>query len=76
MNLSRFYAITQIEYCRNFIFKRHFPIHKIFERSLRTRALAFDIASVRSSASGSTTDYVANWRGHRADRPLSWNQDS
>jgi hypothetical protein len=33
MNLSRFYAISQIEYCRNFIFKRHFPIHKIFERS-------------------------------------------
>jgi hypothetical protein len=32
MNLSRFYAIGQIEYCRNFIFKRHFPIHKIFER--------------------------------------------
>jgi hypothetical protein len=32
MNLSRFYAIAQIEYCRNFIFKRHFPIHKIFER--------------------------------------------
>jgi len=33
MNLSRFYAIAQIEYCRNFIFKRHFPIHKLFERS-------------------------------------------
>jgi len=33
MNLSRFYAIAQIEYCRNFIFRRHFPIHKIFERS-------------------------------------------
>jgi hypothetical protein len=33
MNLSRFYAIAQIEYCRNFIFKRHSPIHKIFERS-------------------------------------------
>jgi hypothetical protein len=33
MNPSRFYAIAQIEYCRNFIFKRHFPIHKIFERS-------------------------------------------
>jgi len=31
--LSRFYAITQIEYCRNFIFKRHFPIHKLFDRS-------------------------------------------
>jgi hypothetical protein len=33
VNLRRFYAISQIEYCRNFIFKRHFPIHKIFERS-------------------------------------------
>ena len=33
MNLSRFYALSQIEYCRNFIFKRHFPIHQIFERS-------------------------------------------
>src|SRR5256886_1462015 len=33
MSLSRFYSIQQIEYCRNFIFKRHFPIHRIFERS-------------------------------------------
>jgi hypothetical protein len=33
INLSRFYAITQIEYCRNFIFKRNFPIHKLFTRS-------------------------------------------
>jgi hypothetical protein len=33
INLRRFYAISQIEYCRNFIFKRHFPIHQIFERS-------------------------------------------
>jgi hypothetical protein len=33
LNLSRLYAIAQIEYCRNFIFKRHFPIHKLFERS-------------------------------------------
>jgi hypothetical protein len=33
MNLRRFYAVSQIEYSRNFIFKRHFPIHKIFERS-------------------------------------------
>jgi hypothetical protein len=32
-NVSRFYSIAQIEYCRNFIFKRHFPIHKLFERS-------------------------------------------
>jgi hypothetical protein len=33
ISLSRFYSIAQIEYCRNFIFKRHFPIHKIFERA-------------------------------------------
>src|SRR5487761_1678813 len=33
MDLKRFYAISQIEYCRNFIFKRNFPIHEIFERS-------------------------------------------
>jgi len=33
VNLSRDYTINQIEYCRNFIFKRNFPIHKIFERS-------------------------------------------
>src|SRR5438874_3658414 len=33
MNLSRLYAIAQSEYCRNFVFKRHFPIHKLFERS-------------------------------------------
>jgi len=33
ITLSRFYALAQIEYCRNFIFKRHFPIHQIFERS-------------------------------------------
>ena len=33
MHLARFYAVAQIEYSRNFIFKRHFPIHKIFERS-------------------------------------------
>lgn len=33
INLRRFYSISQVEYCRNFIFKRNFPIHKIFERS-------------------------------------------
>src|SRR5208337_2417455 len=32
LNLSRLYAISKVEYCRNFIFKRHFPIHKLFER--------------------------------------------
>ena len=33
INLSRFYSISQIEYCRNFIFRKNFPIHKLFERS-------------------------------------------
>jgi len=33
MNLRRFYAVRQVEYCRNFIFKRHFAIHRLFERS-------------------------------------------
>src|SRR5207247_1002627 len=37
INLSRFYSISQIEYCRNFIFKRHFPIHQLFERSSELR---------------------------------------
>ena len=33
VHLRRRYSINQIEYCRNFIFRRSFPIHKIFERS-------------------------------------------
>jgi hypothetical protein len=33
VNLQRNYSINQAEYCRNFVFKRNFPIHKIFERS-------------------------------------------
>ena len=33
MNLRRFYSLQQVEFCRNFLFKRNFPIRKIFERS-------------------------------------------
>ena len=33
VHLRRDYSLTQIEYCRNCVFRRHFPIHKIFERS-------------------------------------------
>ena len=33
INLRRAYSLNQVELCRNFIFRRHFPIHKIFERS-------------------------------------------
>jgi hypothetical protein len=32
IKLPRFCALAQVEYSRNFGFKRHFPIHKIFER--------------------------------------------
>ena len=33
VQLGRKYSINQVEYCRNFIFKRNSPIHKIYERS-------------------------------------------
>lgn len=33
MNLRRFYALSQIEYCHNFVFRHNFPIRKLFERS-------------------------------------------
>jgi hypothetical protein len=33
INLSHHYSLQQVEYCRNFIFRRNFPIHKLYERS-------------------------------------------
>jgi hypothetical protein len=33
MKLNRKYSINQVEYCRNFIFKRNAPIRRIYERS-------------------------------------------
>jgi hypothetical protein len=33
INLSRHYSIQQVEYCRNLIFRKNFPIHKLYERS-------------------------------------------
>src|SRR5215469_11914046 len=57
-HLSRFYAIAQIEYCRNFIFKRNFPIHKLFERSC-------ELGLWRLSA-----DKIAHVFGVRLDRRL------
>jgi len=33
INLNRHDSIQQVEYCRNLIFRRNFPIHKLFERS-------------------------------------------
>ena len=31
--LQRHFSMPQVEYCRNFVFRRNFPIHKLFERS-------------------------------------------
>jgi hypothetical protein len=33
IHLKRHYSIQQLEYCRNLIFRRNFPRHKLFERS-------------------------------------------
>ena len=49
VKLSRIYAISQVEYCFNFVFKRNFPIHKLFERSCELglwRLTAHKIAEV------------------------------
>jgi hypothetical protein len=57
INLSRFYSISQIEYCRNFIFKKHFPIHKLFEHSCELglwRLTAIEPAQLRSAQAQGT----------------------
>jgi len=33
INLRREYSLNQVEYCRNVVFRRSFPIHHIFERA-------------------------------------------
>ncbi len=33
VHLRRDYSLNQVEYCRNFVFRRQFPIRQIFERS-------------------------------------------
>ena len=33
MNLHRYYFISQVEFCSNMIFHRHFPIDRLFKRS-------------------------------------------
>ena len=58
MNLNRQFSIQQVEYCRNFIFKRHFPIHQIYERSC-------DIGLMRLTA-----DKISNVFGFRLHKRL------
>jgi hypothetical protein len=58
INLNRQFSIQQVEYCRNFIFKRHFPIHNIYERSC-------DIGLMRLTA-----DRISNVFGFRLHKKL------
>jgi hypothetical protein len=58
INLNRMFSIQQVEYCRNFIFKRHFPIHQLYERSC-------DIGLMRLTA-----DKVSNVFGFRLHKRL------
>jgi hypothetical protein len=56
INLSRYYSLQQVEYCRNLIFRRNFPIHKLFERSC-------DLGLLRLSAD--RISQVFGWRLHK-----------
>lgn len=59
MNLRRFYAISQIEYCQNFIFRRNFPIRKLFESSCELSFFSM------------TADKISNIFGWRITRKFS-----
>src|SRR5205823_13765714 len=76
IKLSRFYSISQIEYCRNFIFKKNFPIHKLFERSCELglwRLTAHKVSAIfgqplhrkMSGKLATATDQIEH--GHHAD---------
>jgi hypothetical protein len=56
INLGRYYSLQQVEYCRNLIFRRNFPIHKLFERSC-------DIGLLRLSAD--RVSQIFGWRLHK-----------
>jgi hypothetical protein len=50
INLGQHYSLQQVEYCRNLIFRRNFPIHKLFERSCDEGPISIkDTQMVRSS---------------------------
>jgi hypothetical protein len=56
INLGRYYSLQQIEYCRNLIFRRNFPIRKLFERSC-------DLGLLRLSAD--RVSQIFGWRLHK-----------
>lgn len=59
MNLGRFYANSQIEFCRNFIFRRNFPISRLFRR-----ACELGLATL-------STDKLARVFGQRVTRRIN-----
>ena len=59
MGLHRYYFISQIEWCSNVIFHRHFPIDRLFKR-----ACELALASV-------TADTISQFFGNRLTRALS-----
>jgi hypothetical protein len=61
MNLHRFYALCQVEYCLNVIFRKAFPIHKLFERSCELGLLDL------------TADKISQIFGQRLTRRLQGN---
>jgi hypothetical protein len=56
INLGRLYSLQQVEYFRNLIFRRNFPIHKLFERCC-------DLGLLRLSAD--RIAQVFGWRLHK-----------
>jgi len=56
--LHRFYALSQVEYCRNFIFKSRWPIRSIFRRSCELGVYLL------------TADHIACLFGQRLNRRL------
>ncbi len=53
MNLSRFYAISQIEYCHNFIFCRNLPIQRLFQRCCEMGIFTITVSKL---------SYIFGWR--------------
>jgi hypothetical protein len=56
--LNRSWAIQQVEYCSNVIFKKHFPIRHLFERCCELSLYSF------------TADTISQIFGHRLSRYL------
>ena len=72
VKLSRFYAISQIEYCRNFIFKRNFPIHKLFERGCELGLWRLTAHKITEVFGARPTPQAARQARHRHRSDRAW----